>query len=143
MPIGSILDVINATKVRLYLGAVGSGNDYVDLQEITMPLTREETRESVALGSVYFYGQHENSFDATMLLTGGDIGAFLDRNQFVNGHLVDLSYDIQLVAKDGTTVVIRVTAVTPEQEIEKLVQGGVKIRQTFRITEDVDSGNIQ
>ena len=142
MPIGSILDVINAKKVRLYLGAVGSGNDYVDLQEITMPLNRDETREAVEKGSVYFYGQHDNSFDATMLLTGGDIGAFLDRNQLVDGHLVELSYDIQLVAKDNTTVVIRVTAVAPEQEIEKLVQGGVKIRQTFRITEDVDSGNI-
>ncbi len=143
MPIGSILDVINATQVRLYLGPVGSGSDYVDLQEIAMPLSRNETRESVALGSVYFYGQHDNSFDATFLLTGGDIGTFLDRNELVNGHLVELSYDIQLKAKDGTTVVIRVTAVAPEQEIEKLVQGGVKIRQTFRITQDVNSGNIQ
>ena len=142
MPIGSILDVINARKVRLYLGPVASGNDYVDLQEITMPLSRAETREAVALGSVYFYGQHDNSFDATFLLTGGDIGTFLNRNQIVNGHLVELSYDLQLIAKDGTTTVIRVTAVAPEQEIEKLPEGGVKIYQTFRITEDVDSGNI-
>lgn len=138
MVFGTITDVINAKKVELILG----GEEFALLQEITMPLSRPETREAVELGSVYFYGQHENTFDATFLLSGLTIPLFLDNNLIVDGALVEQTYDIRLTSKSGNVVTIRVTAVTPEQEIEKLPDGGVKIYQTFRITEDVDSGNI-
>lgn len=138
MVFGTITDVINAKKVELILG----GEEFALLQEITMPLSRPETREAVELGSVYFYGQHENTFDATFLLSGLTIPLFLDNNLIVDGALVEQTYDIRLTSKSGNVVTIRVTAVTPEQEIEKMPDGGVKIYQTFRITEDVDSGNI-
>ena len=138
MVFGNIQNVINAKKVELILG----GEEFALLQEITMPLSRPETREAVALGSVYFYGQHDNSFDATFLLSGLTIPLFLDNNKIIDGALAEKSYDIRLTSKDNQVVTIRVTTVAPEQEIEKLADGGVKIYQTFRITEDVDSGNI-
>ena len=142
MAIGSITDVINAKEVKLVLNPTGSNDEFVLLQEITMPLARSETSEAVEGGTVYFYGQHDNSFDATILLSALDIGTYLDFNKFVNGALVENTYDIQLTSKINTIKKIRVTAVTPDQEMEKLPAGGVKIRQTFRITEDVDSTNV-
>ena len=142
MAIGNISDVINAKEVKLVLNPTGSNDEFVLLQEITMPLSRPETREAVDGGSVYFYGQHENSFDATILLSALDIGTYLDFNKFVNGALVENTYDIQLTSKINTIKKIRVTAVTPNQNIQKLTTGGVKIQQTFRITEDVDSSNV-
>lgn len=142
MAIGSISDVINAKMVQLFLDPTGVNNEFVLLQEITMPLSRPETREAVFGGSVYFYGQHDNSFDATILLSANDISTFLDFNQFVDGALVTKVYDIQLTSKANNVVKIRVKAKTPEQEIQKLPTGGVKIRQTFRIVEDVTSANV-
>ncbi len=140
---GSILDVINALQVRLFLSPQTANNEYVVLQQLTMPLTRNETREAVALGPVYFYSQHDNSFEATILLTAADISFYLTNNAFdAGGALAKSEYDIQLVGKSGTNVKIRVVAVTPSQDIEKLADGGVKIRQRFRITDEVDSGNI-
>ena len=142
MAIGSVADVINAKSVELSLDPTGTNDEFVLLQEITMPLSRPETREAVSGGSVYFYGQHDNSFDATILLSALDIGTYLDFNKFVNGALVQNTYDIKLTSKANNITTIRVTAVTPEQDVQKLPTGGVKIRQTFRITEDVDSSNV-
>ena len=138
MAIGTIGEVINAKKVELLLG----GDTFTTLQEISMPLSRPETSEAVALGTVYFYGQHDNSFDAMMLLTEPDVALYLDFNKIIDGALAEKTYDIRLTSKALQVTTIRVTAVAPEQEIEKLADGGVKIYQTFRITEDVDSGNI-
>ena len=142
MAIGSTADVINAKRVKLILDPTGTNQEFVLLQELTMPLNRPETREAIAGGSVYFYGQHENSFDATILLSANDIGTFLDFNLLVNGAIVQNTYDIQLTSKANNVSTIRVKAVTPEQEIQKLPTGGVKIRQTFRIVEDVNSNNV-
>ncbi len=138
MAIGTILEVINAKKVELLLG----GETFTTLQELSLPLSRPETSEQVALGTVYFYGQHDNAFEAIMLLTEPDVGLYLDNNKIVDGALVEKTYDIKLTSKALQVKTIRVTAVAPEQEIEKLPDGGVKIFQTFRITEDVDSGNL-
>lgn len=142
MAIGSVSDVINAKRVELVLDPTGTNQEFVLLQEITLPLARPETREAVEGGSVYFYGQHDNTFDATILLSANDIATYLDFNKFVNNVLVENTYDIKLTSKANNAKTIRVTAVTPDQEIEKLPQGGVKIRQTFRITEDVDATNV-
>ena len=142
MAIGSILDVINATQVRLFLNPDGANDEFVVLQEITMPLTRPETRESVDGGAVYFYGQHDNEFTALILLTGNDIASFLDFNLLTNNTLAKNTYGIQLVSKSGSNKTIRVVATTPAQEIEKLGSGGVKIKQTFRITADVSGANV-
>ncbi len=142
MAIGSVSDVINAKRVKLILNPTGTNQEFILLQEITMPLNRPETREAVFGGSVYFYGQHDNSFVATILLSANDVGTFLDFNAFVNDALPINTYDLQLTSKANNVSTIRVKAVTPEQEIQKLPTGGVKIRQTFRITEDVNSNNV-
>ncbi len=142
MAIGSVADVINAKRVKLILNPTGTNQEFILLQEITMPLNRPETREAVFGGSVYFYGQHDNSFVATILLSANDVGTFLDFNAFVNDVLPTNTYDIQLTSKANNVSTVRVKAVTPEQEIQKLPTGGVKIRQTFRIIEDVSSANV-
>ncbi len=135
-------NVINAKRVTLTLNPGGSPEVFITLQEITMPLARRETREEVALGSVYFYGQHDNAFEATMLLTANDIALYLDFNQLQSGTLAPAPWEIQLIGKDNVTKKITVTAVTPHQVITKEPRGGVKIRQYFRITEEVDGSNV-
>lgn len=142
MTIGSLTDVINARKVELIVDPDGTPNDFFLLQEISIPLARPETREAVAGGAVYFYGQHDNAFDATFLLSSLDVATFLNFNRITNGHLNKVEYGIRLTSKSGNITTIRVTAVAPEQEIEKLPEGGLKIYQTFRITEDVDASNV-
>lgn len=143
MAIGSILDVINAKRVELLLDPTGTNDSFVTLQELSMPLQRQETREDVEGGAVYFYSQHDNAFDAVIFLTANDVGTYLDNNLLVNGALVVRTYDIRLTSKAGNIATIRVTAVAPSQNIEKLPDGGVRIYQTFRITEDVNAGNLQ
>ena len=137
-----INDVINAKRVTLTLNPGGTPEIFITLQELTMPLSRRETREEVALGSVYFYGQHDNAFEASMLLTANDIALYLDFNQFTNGSMVQAPWEIQLVGKDNVTKKITVTAVTPHQVITKEPRGGVKIRQYFRIVQDVNGGDV-
>ena len=141
---GSILNVINATQVRLFLDPQVGNNEYVVLQDIEMPLRRMETREAVALGPVYFYSHHDNSFIATILLTANDIAFYLSNNTFDIGQaLPKKEYDLQLISKDGVPQTIRVVAVTPAQIITKPEEGGVKIVQEFRITTEVNSGSVQ
>ncbi len=137
-----ITDVINAKRVTLTLNPGGSEEVFITLQELVMPLSRRETREEVALGSVYFYGQHDNAFEATMLLTANDLALYLNFNAFTTGTLPPAPWEIQVVGKDNVTKKITVTAVTPHQVITKEPRGGVKIRQYFRIVEDVDGGDV-
>lgn len=142
MAIGSVADVINAKNVELVLNPSGSNDEYVLLQEIAMPLSRPETSEAVFGGTVYFYGKHDNAFDATFLLSANDVGKYLDNNALVNGAMPVNTYRVRLTSKANNVANITVTAVTPNQDIEKLPTGGVKLRQRFRITEDVDSNNV-
>ena len=137
---GSISSVINATEVKLYLTALA--NEYVLLQEIELVLDRAETREAVALGSVYFFGQHNNIFDATILLSAPEIDEYLDLNALASGALTSGDYLLEYTPKIGTAQTITVTAVVPRLSFEKLPEGGVKFRARFRITEEVTSADV-
>jgi len=137
---GSLTSVINATEVKLYLTALA--NEYVLLQELELVVDRPETREAVALGSVFFYGQHNNIFDATILLSAPEIGEYLDLNAITAGGLTGGSYLLEYTPKVGSAQTITVTAVVPRLSFEKLPEGGTKFRARFRITEEVDSGNV-
>jgi hypothetical protein len=137
---GAINTVINATEVKLYLTA--NTNEYVLLQEIELVLDRPETREAVALGSVYFFGQHNNIFDATILLSGPEIKEYLDLNSLSTGALTSGTYLIECTPKTGVAETITVDAVVPRLSFEKLAEGGVKFRARFRITEEVTSADV-
>ena len=137
---GSISSVINATEVKLYLTA--TANEYVLLQEIELVLDRPETREAVALGSVYFFGQHNNIFDATILLSAPEIDQYLDLNSLASGALTEAAYLLEYTPKVGTAQTITVDAVVPRLSFEKLPEGGVKFRSRFRITEEVTSADV-
>ena len=139
--IGSDTDVINATEVKLYLNSLS--NEYVLVQEIELVLDRPETREAVALGAVYFFGQHNHIFDATLLLSAGDISTYLDLNKISStGALTPGNYLLEYLAKGGTKKTVTVTAETPRLAAEKLAEGGTKIRIRFRITEEVNSSDV-
>lgn len=143
MTVGTITDVINATQVLLYLDPSGANQRYVVMQEISMPLVRPETREEVELGSVYMYGKHDNSFEGTFFLTSLDIVEYLNNNAFdSNNVLKEQTYQLEFQPKTGSSVKVNVKAVTPHQVIDKLPAGGVKIRQLFRIVEDVTGNNV-
>lgn len=138
--IGALTELINATEVKLYL--TSTLNQYVMLQEIDLVINRDEYAESIAAGRAYFYGQFDNAFDATILLTDEDISTYIDMVSLSSGALTEATYLIELTAKDGTAKTISVTAVVPRLEIEKLPEGGVKIRLRFRITEEVTSADV-
>ncbi len=137
---GSLTSVINATEVKLYL--TDTNNEYVLLQELEMVLDRPETREAVALGAVFFFGQHNNIFDATILLSAPEIDEYVDLNILTNGALNEGVYLLEYTPKVGAAQTISVTAVVPRLSFEKLPEGGVKFRARFRITEEVTSADV-
>ncbi len=137
---GSLTSVINATEVKLYLADING--QYVLLQELELVIDRPETREAVALGSVFFYGQHNNIFDATILLSAPEIDEYLDFNAISSGGLTSGNYLLEYTPKVGTAKTITVTAVVPRLSFEKLPEGGVKFRARFRITEEVTSADV-
>jgi hypothetical protein len=137
---GSLTGVVNATEVKLYLTSTSS--EYVLLQELEMVIDRPETREATALGSVYFFGQHNNIFDATILLSAADIGTFLDLNALSSGALGSGNYLLEYTPKSGSAKTVTVSAVVPRLSFEKLPEGGVKFRSRFRITEEVTSADV-
>ena len=137
---GSLTSVINATEVKLYL--TDTNGQYVLLQELELVVQRPETREAVALGSVYFYGQHDNTFDATILLSAPEIGEYVDLNALSSGALTSGVYLLQYKPKTGSTKTITVDAVIPSLSLEKLPEGGTKFRARFRITEEVTSADV-
>jgi hypothetical protein len=132
---GSLTSVINATEVKLYLTA--TSNEYVLLQELELVLDRPETREAVALGAVFFFGQHNNIFDATILLSAPEIDEYIDLKALTSG-----TYLLEYTPKSGTAQTITVDAVVPRLSFEKLPEGGVKFRSRFRITEEVTSADV-
>jgi len=139
MVIGSATDVINATQVRLKLGA----NEYVLLQELELVLDRPETREAVALGAVYFFGQHNHIFDATILLSALDIATYINMNNINSfGGLTPGTYGLEYTSKGGAVKTVNVDAETPRLSFEKLPEGGTKFRARFRITEEVTSADV-
>lgn len=138
--IGTLTEVVNATEVRLYLTT--TSNQYVLLQEIDLVIQREEYVEPIAIGNAYFYGQFDNAFDATILLSNADLGTFIDSIFLTNGALTQNTYLIELTSKDSATKTISVTALTPRLELEKLPEGGVKLRIRYRINEEVTSADV-
>jgi len=138
--IGTLIDVVNATEVRLYL--TSTSNQYVLLQEIDLVIQREEYVEPIAIGNAYFYGQFDNAFDATILLSSNDFETVLDAVALTDGALPVKTYLIELTDKDGDTKTITVTAITPRLELEKLPEGGVKLRIRYRINEEVTSADV-
>ncbi len=138
--IGTLIDVVNATEVRLFLTT--TSNQYVLLQEIDLVIQREEYVEPIAIGNAYFYGQFDNAFDATILLSNDDLSTVVDAVFLTNGALPAKTYLIELTDKNGDSKTFTVTALTPRLEIEKLPEGGVKLRIRYRINEEVTSADI-
>ena len=138
--IGTLTEVVNATEVRLFL--TSTSNEYVLLQEIDLVIQREEYVEPIAIGNAYFYGQFDNAFDSTILLSNADLETFIDSVFLTNGALAQKTYLIELTSKDAATKTISVTALTPRLELEKLPEGGVKLRIRYRINEEVTSADV-
>ena len=140
MAIGTTTEIINASEVRLYL--TDNTNQFITLQELTLIVNREEFRDDIDGGAAYFYGQHDNIFEATLFLTGPDFGAYLDRTQFVSDVIAPSTFLLEYTDKAGLAQTVTVTALVPHQEFEKLPRGGVKTRQRFRINEEVSSTDV-
>ena len=94
-------------------------------------------------GSVYFYGQNDNYFDATLLLSSPEINTFIGYTVLdSNGALPTTTFPLIYNDKSGNTKTITVDCVIPSLDIDKPVEGGVKTRMRFRITEDITSADI-
>jgi len=138
--IGTTAEVINASEVRLFL--TDNTNQFITMQELSLILDREEFRDDIDGGSVYFYGQHQHAFEATLFLTAPDLATYLDRTAFTNDALPANVFLVEYKPKVGAAVTITVTALVPHQEMEKLPKGGVRTRQRFRINEEVTSADV-
>lgn len=136
---GTITEVINATAVHLDLGS----DRFILMQELSGVIGREETREPADIGSVYFYGQHNNEFQATLLLSTPEWQTFVDyTNLDSDGDLPENSFKIILTSKDSTTETMTVTCNVNNLPWEKPTEGGFKITPRFRITQNVSSADI-
>lgn len=137
--IGTITEVINATKVHLDLGS----NRFILMQELSFHIGRPESREAADVGSVYFFGQDDNYFDATLLLSSPEINTFVGYTVLdSNGALPSNAFPIVYTDVSGSTKTITVTCEVPSLDFDKPVEGGVKTRIRFRITEDVTTADI-
>jgi len=137
--IGAITEVINATKVHLDLGS----DRHILLQELDFHIGRAESREPADIGSVYFYGQHDNYFDATLLLSSPEINTFVGYTVLdSNGALPENTFSLIYNDVNGATKTIGVDCVIPTLDFSKPVEGGVKTRMRFRITEEITTADI-
>lgn len=137
--IGERNEVINATQVFLKLG----GDTHILLQDLSFVIDPFETREDVAVGAIYFYSQHHNEFEATLLLSGPEIVTYLDKTSLEpDDFIVPENYQIEYFPETGTSRTINVTAMVPYLAFDKQPDGGVKARMRFRINEAVTGGDV-
>lgn len=134
--IGEISELVNAQNLKLEVGP----NIYVMLQELDLHIGRPEAREPTTDGGVqYFYGKGDHYFDATLLATTPEIESLNLLTQLsASGNLTPTEFDIVATPRTASNKVstITVTAVLPDFNIIKPVEGGVLFRVRFRITED-------
>jgi len=137
--IGERNEVINATQVFLKL----SPDTYILMQELELVIERDETREDVGTGAIYFYSQHNNTFEATIFLSGPEVTTYLDFLSFgANDFLPVTSYQIQYVPLTGASRTVNATALAPHVAFEKQDNGGVRARIRFRINEDISGSDV-
>ncbi len=136
--IGQRNEVINATQTFLIL----SGDTHILLQDLQFIIDRPEHRDEVEDNALYWYGNHNNMFEATLLLSAPDLGTYIDKTVFSTDALPLITYDIQYTPKATASQTINVQTVSPYLVLDKQATGGVKIRQRFRIVQDVSSADI-
>jgi len=137
--IGERNEVINATQVFLKLG----GDTYILMQDLELVIERDETREDVGTGAIYFYSQHNNTFEATIFLSAPEVVDYLDLISFgANDFLPVNAYQIQYVPITGVSRTVNATAMAPRVAFEKQADGGVRARIRFRINEDISGGDV-
>jgi len=137
--IGEITEVINATQVHLDLGS----DRHILLQELEFHIGRPESRDAADIGSLYFYGQHDNWFEATLLLSTPEINTFVGYTVLdANGALPTNAFPLIYKNTSGATKTITVDAVLPDLTFSKPMEGGVKTRMKFRITEEITTADI-
>lgn len=136
--IGERGEAINASKVHLDIG----GDRFILLQEIETTISHPESREATDTGSIFFYGQSDDYFTATLLLSTPEMATFLGYTILnSNGDLPTTSFKIIYSDKTGTaTQTLNVECQVPDVTWSKPVEGGVKARIRFRITGGTTSG---
>ena len=137
--IGEITEVINATPVPLALGAAR----FILMQDLDFAVTRPENREATDDGAISFYGQDQNEFTSTLVLSGPEISTFVGYTVIdATGALPENDFKIVYQPKTGSAVTITVTCVVPKIEFNKPAEGGTKCDVTFRIIEEVTAADI-
>jgi len=108
--LGERNEIINATQVFLKLG----GDTYILMQELELIIERDEDIEDVATGTIYFYSQHRNVFEATIFLSAPEVVDYLDLISFgANDFLPVNAYQIQYVPNTGVSRTVNATAMAP------------------------------
>jgi len=137
--LGERNEIINATQVFLKLG----GDTYILMQELELVIERDETLEDVATGTIFFYSQHRNVYEAVIFLSAPEVVDYLDLVSFgANDFLPVKSYQIQYVPITGVSRTVNATAMAPRVAFEKAASGGVTARIRFRINEDISGGDV-
>jgi len=136
--IGEVTEVVNATKVHLDIGS----DRHILLQELDLSIERAESREATDAGAIYFFGQHDNGFEGSLLLSTPEFNTFV--GYLVpdsNGALPSTTFKLIYTNISGASKTLTVDAVVPSMRIIKPAEGGVKVRMRFRITEELTASD--
>jgi len=137
--IGEITEVINATEVHLDLGL----DRFILMQDLDFSIVRPESREATDAGAIYFYGQDQNEFTSTIVLSGPEISTFVGYTVIdSNGALPENDFKIIYQPKNGSPVTITVTCAVPTVQFLKPSEGGTMCAVTFRILQEVTAADI-
>ena len=140
--LGEIAEIVNASELTLEVGS----DDYILLENLDVHVGRTENRSpTTGAGPVYTFGQGDNFFTCTLLLsTGGSgTGEFQNLNTLTqidaNGDMTSTAWKI--VAKDvsGNTKTMAADGVLRDYDIRKPAEGKVEIDIFVRITGDTVS----
>ena len=132
--LGTKTELINATKVHLDLGS----DRFVMLQELSLKIEHPESRESADIGSLYFYGWQDNTFEATLLLSSPELDTFIGYTELTaNNDLPENAFKLIYTDKAGAIKTLTITCQVPMLEVLKATVGGTKTRIRFRITEEI------
>lgn len=128
--------LVNAQRVRLFLGIGGGKDEFVQLINIKPHIGRPEFREPLTDGEVrYFYGSGDHWFEATMLATTDIYSTLNDKTELDSlGNTPSELYTIEATSKDGSVATIEINAFLRDFNQEAGEEGFFEYRCFFRIT---------
>lgn len=140
--LGAVSDLITASQVKLYVGT--TPDLFRFLQILNVNLGAPEYREPSTNGSAqYYYGDDDATVTFDLLGTGTEMSYLLAKRERTNGLASSSTWTIVYTNNSGTATTLTVLGtLTPNLQISKPEEGGVKYSGTLRLTNNVTSASV-